>query len=86
MAYKWKLLRFYYMRLDVILFAVVFVLELCGQNFVQCVDHDFDAPSYSDSAGRENSKSPAERNSGEEKYDFGAVYAVQGRRPYMEDR
>lgn len=31
-------------------------------------------------------RSPAERHSWEESHDFGAVYAVQGRRPRMEDR
>lgn len=37
-------------------------------------------------ASRASARSPAERNSWEDVYNYGAVYAVQGRRPRMEDR
>lgn len=95
MAYIWKLLRLYCMRPEVILFAllcVIFisylnVLELWSQNVMRRVGHHFGVPIYSPrNSGRISARSPAERNSWDEIHDFGAVYAVQGRRPRMEDR
>lgn len=51
------------------------------------VSYHFGMPLYStrSNASRAN-RSPAERNSWDELYEYGAVYAVQGRRPRMEDR
>lgn len=95
MAYIWKLLRCYCIRPEVILFAVLCVifvsylnvLELWSQNVMRRVGHHFGVPFYStrSNAARTN-RSPAERNSWDEIHDYGAVYAVQGRRPRMEDR
>lgn len=95
MAYIWKLLRLYCIRPEVILFAVLCVifvsylnvLELWSQNVMRRVSYHFGGPLYStrSNASRAN-RSPAERNSWDEIYDYGAVYAVQGRRPRMEDR
>lgn len=95
MAYIWKLLRMYCIRPEVILFAllcIIFVsylnvLESWSQNVMRRVGHHIGMPLYStrSSAIRIN-RSPAERNSWDEVYDYGAVYAVQGRRPRMEDR
>lgn len=95
MAYIWKLLRSYCMRPEVLLFAVlciVFVsylnvLELWTNNVMRRVSHHFGVPFYSPrNANRLIARSPAERNSWEETFEYGAVYAVQGRRPRMEDR
>lgn len=95
MAYIWKLLRLYCMRPEVILFAVlcvifvsyIHVLELWSQNVLRRVGHHFGIPYAARNSGRSgNGRSPAERNSWEEIYNFGSVYAVQGRRPRMEDR
>lgn len=95
MAYIWKLLRLYCMRPEVILFAVLcivfvsylHVLELWSQNVMRRVGHHFGVPLYSPrNSDRTSSRSPAERYSWEEIHDYGAVYAVQGRRKTMEDR
>ncbi|XP_031619124.1 protein phosphatase 1L [Contarinia nasturtii] len=95
MAYIWKLLRLYCIRPEVLLFAVLciifvsylHVLELWSQNVMRRVSHHFGVPLYSPrNTGRTPARSPAERNSWEEIHDYGAVYAVQGRRPRMEDR
>lgn len=95
MAYIWKLLRLYCIRPEVILFAVLcvvfvsylHVLELWSQNVMRRVSYHFGMPLYSQrSTGRTTLRSPAERNSWDEIYDYGAVFAVQGRRPRMEDR
>lgn len=93
MAYIWKLLRMYCMRPEVILFAVLcvvfvaylHVLEIWSQSIVRRVGYHFGGTSMR-SASRMATRSAAERNSWDEKYEFGAVYAVQGRRPRMEDR
>lgn len=95
MAYIWKLLRLYCIRPEVLLFALLCiilvsylnVLELWSQNVMRRVTHHFGGPLYSarSNVGRSN-RSPAERDSWEEIYDYGAVYAVKGRRPKMEDR
>lgn len=95
MAYIWKLLRLYCIRPEVILFAVLCVilisylnvLELWSQNVMRRVGHHFGVPFYSTRSNvPRTTRSPAERNSWEEIYDYGSVYAVQGRRPRMEDR
>lgn len=94
MAYIWKLLRLYCIRPEVILFAVlciVFVsylnvVELWSQNVMRRVGHHFGVPFYPRSNVTRTNRSPAERNSWDEIHDYGAVYAVQGRRPRMEDR
>lgn len=95
MAYIWKLLRLYCMRPEVILFALLCilfvsylnVLELWSQNVMRRVGHHFGVPLYSPrTRDRTTTRSVAERNSWEEIYEYGAVYAVQGRRPRMEDR
>ena len=95
MAYIWKLLRLYCMRPEVILFALLCilfvsylnVLELWSQNVMRRVGHHFGVPLYSPrTRDRTSTRSAAERNSWEEIYEYGAVYAVQGRRPRMEDR
>lgn len=95
MAYIWKLLRLYCIRPEVILFALLcflFVsylnyLELWSQNVMRRVSHHFGVPYSPRNSDRTTSnRSPAERHSWDEIYEFGAVYAVQGRRPRMEDR
>lgn len=95
MAYIWKLLRLYCIRPEVILFAVLcvifvsylHVLELWSQNVVRRVSYNLGLPYYSPrSTGSSSTRSPAERNSWDEIHDYGGVYAVQGRRPRMEDR
>lgn len=94
MAYIWKLLRLYCMRPEVLLFAVLCiifvsylnVLELWTNNVMRRVSHHFGVPFSPRNTNRLLARSPAERNSWEETFEYGAVYAVQGRRPRMEDR
>lgn len=91
MAYIWKLLRLYCMRPEFIICAlicIVFVsylhmLESWGQSFVRRFGPPYN---LAQRAGQPAARSPAERFSWEETYEYGAVYAVKGRRPRMEDR
>lgn len=94
MAYIWKLLRLYCMRPETILFATlciiivmyIHVLDLWSQNVLRRVGQHFGVPFTVRNMARSPARSPAERNSWEEVYNYGSVYAVQGRRPRMEDR
>lgn len=96
MAYIWKLTRLYFMRPEVVLFtllclAVVIylhMLEIWSQNVLTRVGSSF---GFSRRLHRQSSsesafRSAAERQSWQEEFEHCAVYAVQGRRPRMEDR
>lgn len=97
MAYIWKVLRMYLMRPEVILFTMACIviviylqmLDIWSQNVLNRFGSSL---AYLRQAGRIRSattsslRSAAERQSWEEIHDMSAVYAVQGRRPRMEDR
>lgn len=97
MAYIWKLLRLYFMRPEVVLFTMVCIviviylhmLDIWSQNVLNRFGSSI---AYLRHAGRSHlvgttsMRSAAERQSWEEIHDVSAVYAVQGRRPRMEDR
>lgn len=91
MAYIWKLLRLYCMRPEFVLFAllcIIFVSYLhMLESWSQSLVRRFGSPYYqSHRAAHSTLRSPAERYSWDESHKYGAVYAVQGRRPRMEDR
>lgn len=97
MAYIWKLLRLYFMRPEVVLFTMVclviviylHMLDIWSQNVLNRFGSSI---AYLRHASRNHPavtsalRSAAERQSWEEVLDVSAVYAVQGRRPRMEDR
>lgn len=96
MAYIWKLMRLYFMRPEVVLFTMLCVaiviylhmLEIWSQNVLTRVGSTF---GFSRRLSRQSSseaafRSAAERQSWQEEYIHSAVYAIQGRRPRMEDR
>lgn len=95
MASLWRLSRLYVIRPDVlfcaiILFVLIFYLqavELWSRGLMGRITNSFNGAS----SRRVNRmqllhQSPAERQSWEIQKSTSAVYAVQGRRPKMEDR
>lgn len=97
MAYIWKLLRLYFMRPEVVLFTMVCIviviylhmLDIWSQNVLNRFGSSIAylrQAGRSHTAGRPSLRSAAERQSWEEIFESSAVYAVQGRRPRMEDR
>lgn len=97
MAYIWKLLRLYFMRPEVVLLTMFFIvivmylnmLESWTQTVMNRVGSSF---GFIRQAGRSQTssnsplRSPAERQSWEDICENSAVFAIQGRRPRMEDR
>lgn len=97
LAYIWKLLRLYFIRPEVLLVTLLFIvfliylqaLEMWSRGLVSRIGSSlsFDALRQTSRSNIISSTtSPAERQSWDERCSVSAVYAVQGRRPRMEDR
>lgn len=97
LAYIWKLLRMYFIRPEVLLVTVLFIvvlvylqaLEMWSRGLVSRIGTTLSFSSMRH--GRSNNHitstmSPAEKQSWEDRQSVSAAYAVQGRRPRMEDR
>ena len=92
-SYVWKLLRIYLLKPEVViagLLVLMFVIYLqatgtWNRGLLGKITRTF---GFSRKSGKLGllAVSAAEKNSWEEKKDVCAVYAVQGRRPRMEDR
>lgn len=93
LAYIWKLLRLYFIRPEVVLLTclcIIFLVYINAlENWSQSVLHRLSG-SLRHGRGRPGLGTPilslAERQSWEDVRDVSAVYAIQGRRPRMEDR
>lgn len=99
LSYMWRLCRLYLIRPEVMLFAlIVFIfllylqaVELWSRGLIGRLGNTF---GYSQRGGGANNRvalmsgtgSAAEKHSWEITKNVSAVYAVQGRRPKMEDR
>lgn len=97
LAYIWKLLRLYFIRPEVLLVTLLFIvflvylqaLEMWSRGLVSRIGTTLSLSSmrYGKSNNHITSTmSPAERQSWDDRQSVSAVYAVQGRRPRMEDR
>lgn len=93
LAYIWKLLRLYFIRPEVVLFTALCIIFLVYINALENWSHSVLSRlsgSLRHGRGRPGlgtvGISAAERQSWEDIRDVSAVYAVQGRRPRMEDR
>lgn len=97
LAYIWKLLRLYFIRPEVLLVTLLFIvflvylqaLEMWSRGLVGRIGSSMSFGSMRQGSRSQlisSTMSPAERQSWEERLGVSAVYAIQGRRPRMEDR
>lgn len=94
MAYLWRLFRLYFVRPEVLFCAIiifVFLLylqavDLWSRGLLGRISNSFGYTRQSTRMQMLNGTSPAEKQSWEDVREYSAVYAVQGRRPKMEDR
>ena len=95
LAYLWKLIRFYMLKPEVLICGVIVFIflvylqavEVWSRGFLGRIQSSLGyTRTFRTSKLHILSSSQAEKQSWEQKKDVSAVYAVQGRRPRMEDR
>lgn len=93
LAYIWKLLRLYFIRPEVVLFTALCIIFLVYINALESWSHSVLSRltgSFRHNRGRPglgaSIYSAAERQCWEDVREVSAVFAIQGRRPRMEDR
>lgn len=97
LAYIWKLLRLYFVRPEVLFVTLLFILflvylqalEMWSRGLVHRIGSSLSFNGIRQGTRNNiisSTMSPAERQSWDERWSVSAVYAVQGRRPRMEDR